>query len=405
MENNYTRLRELFRLYIDNKLSPQQDAEFWELLSQADTNALHEELARLWHNTTPDDEQATVPEWDIKMSELKKLLDSAGNKKQAPDKLVVAVIKYWWAAAAILLGIIVTLYFSTGDSREDWLSQHEMQSEFVADVAPGSDKAVLTLTNGTQVILDSTNNGVVCQQGGTTVFKKDGQLVYSPDKATQAETSFNMLSIPRGGQYQLTLVDGTKIWLNSASTLLFPTVFNGNNRKVTITGEAYFEVAKDAVRPFLVTVNTNAGDSNKLTIEVLGTHFNINAYADEEMVKTTLLEGSIKLNHKNFSKLLKPGQQAQFDKSRTVKVMNDVDLDETIAWKEGNFQFEDTDIESVMRQLARWYDIQVEYKGKINKHFGGTISRNVNLSKVLNLLENTGEVTFSIEGNKVLIAP
>lgn len=201
-----------------------------------------------------------------------------------------------------------------------------------------------------------------------------------------------------GGQYKLTLPDGSKVWLNAASSLKYPVVFIGNERKVEITGEAYFEIAKDESKPFKVLLNN-------MEIQVLGTHFNVNGYTDEEMIKTTLLEGKVKVLASGQTKYLLPGQQAQLKSSGNIAVTNEVNLEETVAWKDGNFQFENSDIKAVMRQLARWYDVDVSYKGNINKHFIGSISRNVKLSQVLSMLQQTGEIKFKIEGKNLIVMP
>ena len=227
----------------------------------------------------------------------------------------------------------------------------------------------------------------------------NGSLSYQNiSKSKTPETLYNTISTPNGGDYQLVLADGSKVWLNAASSLRFPANFVGRERKVELTGEAYFEVAKNPAMPFKVKLNG-------MEVEVLGTHFNINSYADESAIRTTLLEGSIKINRPHASSLLKPGQQAMMDKNGQISVINDADLDEAVAWKDGKFQFDRADIHNVMRQLARWYNIDVEYKGTVASHFGGTISRDVNLSKVLGMLHLTGEVKFQVQDKKVIVMP
>jgi transmembrane sensor len=223
-------------------------------------------------------------------------------------------------------------------------------------------------------------------------------LSYNTLKNKSSEVVYNTISTPRGGQYQLMLADGSKVWLNAASSLRFPASFVGKERKVELLGEAYFEVAKNAKMPFKVKVNG-------MEVEVLGTHFNINSYENESTIRTTLLEGSVKINKNNSSSLLKPGQQAQMNKAGEIKIINDADVEEAIAWKEGKFQFDRADIHDIMRQLTRWYDVDVEYKGTVSSHFGGTISRDVNLSQVLNMLHLTGEVKFQVEDRKVVVMP
>jgi transmembrane sensor len=258
---------------------------------------------------------------------------------------------------------------------------------------------MLTLADGSQIMLDSAANGVLAQQGNTNIVKQqDGQLSYNSKGIPEAAIAYNTLTTPPGGQYKLTLPDGSKVWLNAASSIKYPTAFIGNTRQVETTGEVYFEIAKDASKPFKVL-------QNEMEVEVLGTHFNINGYIDEAVFRTTLLEGSIKITTPKGNDILKPGQQAQVQKTGVVKIINDADLEETMAWKDGNFYFENSDIYTVMRQIARWYDVDVTYKGTVSKHFLGTISRNVNLSQVLSMLQQTGEVKFKIEGRKVIVMP
>ena len=219
---------------------------------------------------------------------------------------------------------------------------------------------------------------------------------------TSAEILYNTISTPRGGQYQLILADGTKVWLNSSSSLRFPSNFTGDERKVTLTGEGYFEVAKNAAMPFKVEV------AGKEEVKVLGTHFNINAYEDESNINTTLLEGKVEVTSfaNKFSNILSPGQQAKLNTAGQIKINNQVDVEQVVAWKNGVFQFGDEmDIYSVMKQISRWYDLEVTYKGNVSGDIGGSISRNVTVSKVLNMLEIASELKFEVNGRKVLVMP
>lgn len=266
------------------------------------------------------------------------------------------------------------------------------------DVNPGENKAVLTLADGSSIILDSNRNGTLATQGNTKILKLNGMVSYNNLSKKNNTVLYNTISTPRGGQYQLVLSDGSKVWLNAASSLRFPASFSGKERKVELQGEAYFEVAKNAAMPFKVK-------TNGMEVEVLGTHFNINSYEDESAIRTTLLEGSIKINKRGSSSLLKPGEQALLNKKGEIKIINHADVEEAIAWKEGKFQFDKADIHAVMRQIARWYDVDVDYQGSVASHFGGTISRNVNLSQVLNMLHLTGEVKFEIKDRKVVVMP
>ena len=267
------------------------------------------------------------------------------------------------------------------------------------DVMPGGQKALLTLSDGSQIVLDSASNGLLSQQGGTKVIKlANGQLEYAATTGGGAESVYNTMSTPAGGQYQLTLPDGSKVWLNASSSIHYPTAFTQNERRVTITGEAYFEIAKNAQKPFIVKMY------NGSEVNVLGTHFNIKAYSDEEQIKTTLLEGSINVSQGAKNNLLKPGNQAQIDKSGKINIVMDVNTEEAVAWKNGNFQFSSADVTAVLKQAARWYDIDVVYAGTTSSEnkFTGKIPMSVNLSRLLKWLEYS-DVHFKLEGKKLTV--
>jgi hypothetical protein len=269
------------------------------------------------------------------------------------------------------------------------------------DVDPGNNKAILTLENGAKLVLDSAKIGTLAKKGKISIRKtKDGQLIYAVDRGNDAATNepitYNTITTPRGGQYQVILPDGTKVWLNAASSLKFPTAFASNQRSVELIGEAYFEVTKNTAKPFMVKVD-------KMQVKVLGTHFNIMAYSDEAEIKTTLLEGAIQLNNGSKRNFLKPGQQG-IVKDDNVQVI-DADTDEAIAWKNGFFEFRRVSIQDIMKQLSRWYDTEVTYEGKIpDDEFVGKIERNVKLSQVLHILE-LNHVHFKIENKKITVTP
>lgn len=271
------------------------------------------------------------------------------------------------------------------------------------DIAPGGNKAILMLADGSRIVLDAAKNGELTQQGNIIVKKeKDGLLTYRVQPGSteeqQKETALNSIATPRGGQYQVVLPDGSKVWLNAASTLKFPTVFTSNERSVGLIGEAYFEIAKDPSKPFRVT---SAGQ----TVEVLGTHFDVNAYDDEPVIKTTLLEGSIKLNSGSKTAVLKPGQQATLSPSglTPIRVKSDIDVSSVMAWKNQLFEFNHDNIQTIMRQISRWYDVDITYEGNIPEdRFEGKISRNVDVSQILKILELSG-VNFRIEGKKIIV--
>lgn len=275
------------------------------------------------------------------------------------------------------------------------------------DIAPGGNKAILMLADGTSIVLDSVSKGIISQQGKIDVQKLgNGQLSYTMQGGTASEINqilYNRIATPRGGQYQVTLSDGTKVWLNAASSIRFPVAFSGTYREVEITGEAYFEVAKNKEKPFIVKTISS-------TIEVLGTHFNVNAYEDEAVAKTTLLEGSVKisvpaLTGSQSQKYLLPGQQALVIKDKKLSVVENADTEEAIAWMNGHFQFSGSDLKTILRQISRWYDVDIEYRGNVNLHFTGQLTRNDYVSKVFEKLALTGEVRFKIDGKKIIVSP
>jgi ferric-dicitrate binding protein FerR (iron transport regulator) len=272
-------------------------------------------------------------------------------------------------------------------------------------IKPGGNKAILKLADGTELVLDSAATGTLAQQGQAKIIKlSDGRLSYKTDNATPAEVLYNTITTPKGGQYQVLLADGSKVWLNALSSLRFPATFNGKERMVELTGEGYFEVAKNPSHPFIVNILSSTGGVGRgRHVEVLGTHFNINAYADEPAVKTTLLEGSVKVSSSKQTSILKPGQQAAMATEGNITVVNDADIDAVMAWKNGMFYFNSADIETILRQAARWYDVQFEYQALIKEHFSGQISRNVNLDKLLKILQLTGKVNFEINGKTVTV--
>jgi len=274
------------------------------------------------------------------------------------------------------------------------------------DIKPGGNKAYLTLADGKRIALTDAKTGEIAKQSGVRIIKMaNGQLSYSISKenakTVQEQNNYNIIETPKGGQYQINLPDGTKVWLNAASSLKYPTQFAAKERQVELSGEAYFEVYKDKEHPFIVR-------TNKQDVEVLGTHFNINSYTDEPIVKTTLLEGSVRvtlnfLSTNKESKIIKPGQQSQMT-SKGISIINNVDLEDIVAWKNGYFKFNEN-LESIMHKLARWYDIQIVYKIKPDpkQMLQGEISRNRNLSEVLNMLQYTGNIHFKVEGRRIMV--
>ncbi|KAA2245460.1 FecR family protein [Chitinophaga agrisoli] len=334
---------------------------------------------------------------------------AADHPQQMPvGKIVPMRSRRPWMAAAIAVGLLLLA------SGVYWQLRKQPAAPTVAvtqtpapanDVAPGGNKAVLVLADGTEVPLDSTGSGTLAQQGDTRITKPAaGQLLYSQAGNTTGNIRYNTLRTPRGGQFQVTLPDGTRVWLNAASTLRYPTAFNGRTRLVQLKGEAYFEVAANAAKPFKVNVLTSQSDS--MEVAVLGTHFNIMAYDDEALVKTTLLEGAVQVSSGNSHKRLSSGQGASLNKQDyTLALHDNVNTEEAVAWKNGFIQLEGNDIQSAMRLIARWYDVEVVYKAPVPAHFRGIIPRNVPVSQVLKMMELTGEVHFEIKGKQLIVSP
>lgn len=321
--------------------------------------------------------------------------------KQGDETPKIRWLNWRVAAAAIIIiaacaGIIFSLKLP-----QRLAPANDIVKTTKTDILPGSSKAILTLANGKKMILSNIPNGVIARQGNTVIHKDAaGTLINIADTHAQGNNlnAYNIVETPIGGEYSVTLADGTKVWMNAASSLKYPVQFSDNERVVELTGEAYFEVAKDAAKPFKVK-------SSGQTIEVLGTHFNINAYENEEVMKTTLLEGRVKVLNKTGVQFLNPGQQSvmNFGGDGRIKVLTDMDTDEVTAWKEGYFQFNQADIHTVMRQLSRWYDIKVSYSPEIaSKEFQGAIQRDLKFSQVLRILGKT-KLHFTVKGKEVMV--
>lgn len=330
------------------------------------------------------------------------------NIRKRMQRSAFKITRWLSAAAAVFVLLAAGVYFFLNRQKKP---QQAVDTFYQSDAAPGGDKALLTLSDGKQMILEEAEHGTLALQGGARVDKTpDGQLIYTrvvrdADRHTP-EVLQHTLSTPRGGQYKLGLPDGTRVWLNAASSITYPTSFSGQERSVSITGEVYFEVAENPDMPFKVHLPNHA------EIEVLGTHFNVMAYEDEEAIQTTLLKGSVRVSKKprgfgaESSKLLKPGQQARVNKGEAAIRILEADPDEALAWKNELFLFSGTDIETIMRRIARWYDVEVVYEGDLNgRTFTGQISRYSSVSKVLQMLEFTGGAHFKIQGRRITVMP
>jgi len=298
-------------------------------------------------------------------------------------------------AAVLLLATATGIYFSS-------IKQKTAQKELAVtnDIAPGSNTATLTLANGKKINLAALNNGQVASQSGIRISKTaNGQLVYKSipnETVSGSQPEFNTIEVPLGGQWQVILPDQSKVWLNALSSITYPLHFTGKERNVKISGEAYFEVAHNPKMPFKVQSGTQ-------TVEVLGTHFNITAYAGEKLMKTTLLEGSVKVSEGKQSKLLVPGEQAQAGRGN-IAVTKDIDVEDVVAWKNGYFKF-DENLESIMLKVAKWYNVEVVYQFKPDPGivYAGKVSRAKNISSLLKIIEFDGDVHFKIEGRRVIV--
>jgi len=305
------------------------------------------------------------------------------------------------AAAVLVLFVCTTalwLMLKNTGSKNKAVST-TFQPTVKKQLLPGGNKAILTLSDGSVISLDDAKTGKIARQGNTLIDKTaSGQLVYKSLEEKPSEVVYNTLTTPRGGQFKLNLPDGSAVWLNAASSIKYPTAFTGAERKIEMSGEVYFEIAHDASKPFVVA-------ANGMEIKVLGTHFNVNAYSDESVIKTSLLQGSISLSKNGKAVKIYPGQQAQLAFNGNINVVNEVDMDEVIAWKNGYFSFNRANLQTVMRQIARWYDVDIRYEGRIPERlFGGKIDRNSDVADVLKILEES-KVHFSIDDKKIIVRP
>jgi transmembrane sensor len=321
-------------------------------------------------------------------------------------KVRMITIRKLMSAAAIIGLIACIAYFTLYNNHKPQPVAETKVPSGTTDQAPGRDGAILKLSNGQEIVLDNAANGNLAQQGNVSVAKREGNvLVYNNNGKEGAEVYQNTLITQVGKQFQVVLPDGSRVWLNSESSITYPTTFTGKERNVKVTGEVYMEVAKDTKKPFKVHVVPPVSGMEETVVQVLGTHFNINAYADDSPIKTTLLEGSIRLTTGNKATILKPGQQARV--GTNISVQSNIDLDKEVAWKNGYFQFSDDQLQTVMQQLARWYGVTVIYSPGFkvpDDTFNGRIPRSSDLMDVLSVLEKN-QVHFKIEGKKIIVSP
>jgi transmembrane sensor len=399
-----SRLHYLFSRYLDNTATESEEAEFLQLAEKPENKAvLQTLLGRFVQEAQPVDNPSAAAE--------EAMLKAIFEVRPPGAAAVVKGHFRWWrqiAAAVLVLVLAGSAWFMLrqgGVGDDPAIADLPQEQRFKNDISPARQQVLITLADGSTTILDSALNGTIAKQGETNVVKQDSSISYINNNSVAV--FYNTVSTGKGRVVSLKLADGTRVWLDAQSSIHFPTAFPGNERVVEIKGQAYFEVhSSTSLRtgkrvPFKV----KAGEQ---TIEVLGTHFNVNAYYAEN-VRTTLLEGSVRLTQ-NLSRqggnaeslILKPGQQATIDDSR-LTIHDNIDPDEVMAWKNSRFQFNESSVEEIMNQLSRWYDIEVVYKDQINKAFVAKISRDMPVSKLLGLLEMTKQIKFSIEGKKIIV--
>lgn len=344
-----------------------------------------------------DDAKLSPEERDVRNRVYQRINETLFVKKTR----VISLGLRWAAAAVLLMGISIAIIFLDRQPKQYSASNKNIKSQVIK---PGRNTAVLTLADGSSIQLDEARDGLLLTTGKTAIKKlKSGEIVYDAQNTSNgtanASIAMNVISIPRGGQYQVVLSDGTKVWLNSVSSLKYPASFSGKERVVELKGEAYFEVAHNAKMPF--RVKTNGVD-----VEVLGTHFNIAAYEGESVIKTTLLEGSVRLSNKNTVVKLMPGEQGVASGNTTDINIKNVKVAEVVAWKNGSFVFRHANIQDIMKQISRWYDVEVEYRGDVkDRYFGGTYSKYKDVTELLSGLELTGLIHFKIEGRRIIAMP
>lgn len=388
--------------YLTDALSDEEQLLFLEMIEQPANRLLLEEAI---DKLAADKSFVGVEQERLRLASLERL--QARMQEEGRELVRTSKLRFLsrpitrWAAAIVLIFIATGIYMWLGTTRLKKGEYASLDTKHKNEISPVVGSTTLTLADGSTIQLDSLDNGTVTQQHGVQLFLNNGQLSYQAAGNNLGAVTYNTITTSRGKKFVLMLPDGSKVWLNAASTLRFPTVFPKDARHVELIGEAYFEIAKNAAAPFKVKIQ------EALSVEVLGTHFNIMAYQDERNVTTTLLEGAVRVSQQEAQVTLKPGQQslAFLNKEKAMEV-REVDVTEAVAWKEDRFEFYGN-IKDIMRQLQRWYDIsEVEYKGNItNSALVATISRSKNLSEVLDMLQRTGSIHFVIEGNKVIVMP
>jgi transmembrane sensor len=390
------RLKELYDLVISEQANPEEYQEMKALMALPEYEDQARELISMAYDQSKELQ-------DIDQQTRNEILEAIFQADRQNVRFLPGIVKNKWLAIAASLVLMVSIGTYLLITRYNSLVQ--TASVYKSDVNPGTNKAVLTLANGSTINLNSAANGLISTQQGATVIKRsNGQLEYITQKSSEnvIATVYNTLSTPAGGQYQVNLPDGSKVWLNASSSLRYPSTFSHlKNRSVELSGEGYFEVQKDKLHPFIITSGVHQ-------VQVLGTHFNISSYSDDNAIKTTLIEGSVKVtvlhDQKSLVQILKPGQQSDYS-GNVLKVAN-VDTDDAIAWHMGYFVFHRESLENIMKEVSRWYDVPVVYQSNEVKYipFSGTVSRFGKASELLKVLELTNKVKFKIYDHKIFVS-
>lgn len=394
-------IADLLRKHLNDELNDQEKQELENWAQQSEEHRLF--FRQL---TNADSLAATISEYEtsknIVFEKIKKAIPLSGETTTKstvvrwlnPGKLT--------AIAASIVVIVGSLVWWSMNRTEDKIAKTTTRQVIQQNLQPASEGAILKLADGKEIILDETNDGTVAQEGNTQIIKSEGLLSYNGTDPS-AKVLYNTLSTPKGRIYKLSLPDGSRVWLNAASSIRFPTAFTGNERNVEITGEVYFEIKKDVEKPFLVKVD------HKTTIEVLGTEFNVNAYQNEKILRTTLLTGAIRLQSQDqpgTSVVLKPGQQAQWKNIPAIQpftVVQQVNIEKVMGWKNGYFSFDDLTLEELMREVERWYDVEVLYENGVpSKSFFGKVNRNLSLFDFMEGMKDWG-VRLRLEGRKLIV--
>lgn len=396
-----SRLTELLQQYANGSLNAAGEEELSVLLSEHST-ATEAELTDLISQQAAEGNEPLPDNWRAAVNAIMAVDTIGVHTLPRPAAVISArvsrrhILARWSWAAAVLIVLLAAGYY--------WVSRPEHSAvvkgkQTQTDAAPGTNGAILTLSDGSQLVLDSLGNGVLTTQQGAKVRLQNGVLQYDPQTTASTQqppavqfSAYNVMTTPKGRQFQLLLPDGTRVWLNAASSIRYPTAFTAGTRTVELTGEAYFEVSRNKAQPFVVHLSGFGGE-----VEVTGTHFNVKAYADETSASTTLLEGAVTVRTSAQQQAMKPGGQTSILPGGQLTLNPEADTEQAVAWKNRSFSFKKTELESILKQLARWYDIEILYEGPVpKKTFTSNLSMDNNLSDILTILRSSG-IRFSFE--------